>query len=66
MKDMLINVPNGPEYSGLEKGDRVEIICEDGSSGCGTIYNKYRSIVVLDVESRVWKEYNEQIRRKMH
>ena len=55
---MLINVPNGPAYFGLEKGDSVMLTHEGRNLGQGRIYNKYKSLVILDVDSDIWRAYN--------
>ena len=61
---MLINVPNEPGYSGLEKGDSIAVIQDGRVLGHGTIYHKYSSLVVLDVDSGIWKAFNLQLREK--
>lgn len=58
---MLINIPGEPKYNGLEKGDPIAVM-QDGNFLCnGRIYEKYSSIIVVEVDPKVWRLYNEQL-----
>ncbi|MCX7710007.1 MAG: hypothetical protein N2484_09165 [Clostridia bacterium] len=58
---MLINVPNDPDYYGLEKGDTITLMHEGRVLGTGKIYSKYNSLVVLDVDAEIWRAYNMEL-----
>ncbi|NJD03875.1 MAG: hypothetical protein FIA99_15030 [Ruminiclostridium sp.] len=58
---MLLNVPNNPDYIGLNEGDLIALTKDDKFIGYAKIFSITSRYIILDADKKIWKVFNELI-----
>ncbi len=58
---MLISIPDSFHYNGLAEGDLIALKKNDSFIGYAIVYSKISGDIILDVDKKIWKAFNELI-----